>query len=269
MSAEKQESDKASKGPAGERAGHDEQGLPARQVNIGNLVVFAGAFSVLLSIVIGLQLLTPVLLGASGFPFLYTAMKKGLYRRAVALTTRWAITVYLSFLILSAFVPDRAGKCIPFAAKYVDTLRSWIGEAAGAPPVDYSYLLLGIAGFVVAAALTRGALALILGGIALSSSAFGALYLFRQGDNIFHILIVALTPWQLCLFAAALLLLVPAASLSFLPRHRSAAETKATPDKHLLRLYAYVGSGLFLLSLILRLATAETWRALTDRWTLL
>jgi hypothetical protein len=210
------------------------------------------------------KFITPILLTAAIFPFFLHVMKKGLHGRAAVLAARWAITVFVCVVIAGGFVSARAEKTFPYAKQSVDVIEDWIAGTDDTPPADLKLLLGGGLAFAAAAVVSGGALGFILASLVLASSACGSAFLFQQGDNIFHIALIALQPWLLFLFAAGIFLVVPAA-FPVLQRflHQSASNHKKT----LLR-FIYVGAALYILSIVLRLTTAGTWRTLTERWTI-
>ncbi|MFH1755335.1 MAG: hypothetical protein ABIA59_06485 [Candidatus Latescibacterota bacterium] len=244
--------------------GSAEKPPPSPALSADNLVVGASMLSVLLSILIAVKILSPILLTAAIFPFFIHVMKKGRHRRAAILTARWAITVFICVVITAGFVSDRAEKSFPLAKTSVDVIEDWIAGTSDTPPADFKLLVGGIFAFVAAAAVSGGALAFVLASLALASSACGSAFLFLQGDNILHILLIAVQPWLLCIFAAGIFLVVPSASLLL---KRCMAEPVPAGNKPLRR-YIYVGTALFLLSIGLRIFTAGTWRAFTERWTI-
>jgi hypothetical protein len=229
-----------------------------------NLVVGASILSVLLSIVITVKFITPLLLTAAVVPFFLHAMRRGLHGRAVRLTARWAVTVFVCVVIAGGFVSARAERTFPYAGQSVNAIEDWIAGTADTPPADFKLLLGGGLAFAVAAVVSGGILGFILASLVLASSACGSAFLFQQGDNIFHIALIAIQPWLLCFFAAGVFFIVPAA---FPVQQRFLNQSTTNLDRTLLR-FIYVGAGLFLLSIVLRLTTAGAWKVLTERWTI-
>jgi len=228
-----------------------------------NLVVGASILGVLLSILIAVKFITPIFLTAAIVPFFLQAMRKGLHRRAAILTARWAITVFICVVITGGFVTSRAEKTFPYAKQSVHDIQDWIAGTNDVPPADFKLLLAGGLAFTAAALVSGGVLGFILASLLIGGSACGSAYMFQQGDNIFHILVIAVQPWLLCLFAAGIFLIIPAAYPTL---HRFLHKTAPADKKGLLR-FVYAGAGLFILSILLRLTTMEAWRALTERWT--
>jgi hypothetical protein len=242
----------------------EEKAASSPATSAENLVVGASILSVLLSILIAVKVITPLLLTAAIFPFFLHAMQKGLHCRAAKLTARWAITVFACVVIVGGFVSARAERTFPYAGQSMDTIEDWIAGTNDTPPADYKMLIGGGLAFALAAAVSGGALGFILASLALGSSAYGSAYLFQQGDNIFHILLIAMQPWLLCMFAAGIFLVVPSAY----PLHHRLSHTTTTGDRRGLLRLTYVGVGLFILSIVLRLTTAGAWKTLTERWTI-
>ncbi|NIM20534.1 MAG: hypothetical protein GTO51_09935 [Candidatus Latescibacteria bacterium] len=246
------------------QAAPDSSGKPSPKdtKRAGSFVVGLSCISVLLSIIIAFKVLTPLLLTLPIFPFFLSALRRQRRREAVDLTMRWAATIFICSVLAGGFVPGRAERSFLFASRSADAFEEWIGSVEGAPPADFGYLLGGGLIFLAAALPSGGALGFIIGSIALASSGYGAAYAFRHGDNIFHIVLIALPPWQWSLFIGCLFLLVPVVLV--VNRFYPSGESKRAED---VRFYAYVGAGFYVLSFILRLATAGLWKTITERWT--
>ncbi len=234
-------------------------------LNAETIVVGAGSLSIVLSILFVLKPLTPILIAASVFPSFYSAMKKCLFRKALGLVVRWAVTIFLVSMIAGGFNPVRTEKSIPLAKQSVEIIHSWITEKDGAPPANYDYLIGGALVFTAATVISGGAVGFIVGALALASSGYAASYLFRQGDNIFHVLLIAMPPWHLSLFVACILLAVPAAFLFY----NRFFKTEESHDRRNILFYTYIGSGLLLLSLVFRVAMAGIWKGFAESWTVL
>ena len=228
-----------------------------------SLIVAASIAGVLLAILIALGPLTPVLLAAPAVPFYYRAMKAGARVAAFKLAVRWSLTVFVTVALVAGFVSGRTERAVPLAARTQTAIQNWIGTADASPPADYLQLIGSLVIFAAVALLTGGAGGFVVGALGLASSACGAAYLFQRGDNLFHVLIIAVPPWLVCLFAACLFLLVPISS-PFFSRLFGRPERTDGLD---LRRYVYLGVGLLLGSLLLRLAVAGIWEGLTQRWT--
>jgi hypothetical protein len=250
--------------PPSDSSGREEKPTSSRATSADNLVVGASILSVFLSILIAVKVITPILLTAAIFPFFLHVMKKGLHGKAVVLTARWAITVFASVVITAGFVSARAEKTFPYAEKSVDVIEDWIAGTNDTPPADFKLLLAGGLAFTAAAAVSGGVVGFLLASLVLASSACGSAFLFQRGDNIFHIVLIAVQPWLLCLFAAGVFIIVPVAY----PLLNRFLRVSIPSNKKTLMRFIYAGAGLFILSILLRLTTAETWRSLTERWTI-
>ncbi len=242
----------------------EEKPAPSPATSAENLVVGASIVSVFLSILIAVKVVTPILLTAAIFPFFMRVMKRGLHGRAARLTARWAITVFVCVVIAGGFVTARAEKTFPYAKSSVDVIEDWIAGTNNTPPADYKILLGGGLAFAAAAAVSGGILGFVLASLALGSSACASAFLFQQGDNIFHIILIAVQPWLLCFFAACVFFIVPAA----FPLLHRLLHKDVPGDKQGLLHFIYFGTALFILSIVLRLTTEGAWKALTDRWTI-
>lgn len=242
----------------------EEKPISSPATSAENLVVGASIVSVFLSILIAVKAVTPILLTAAIFPFFLHVMKRGMHGRATRLTARWAITVFVCVVIAGGFVSARAEKTFPYAKSSVNALEDWIAGTNKTPPADYKILLGGGLAFAVAAAVSGGILGFILASLALGSSACASAFLFQQGDNIFHIILIAVQPWLLCFFAACVFFMVPAA----FPILQRLLHKDAPSNKQGLLRFVYFGAALFVLCIVLRLTTAGVWKALTERWTI-
>ena len=230
-----------------------------------NLMVGLSITGVLLAILIAVKPLTPILLAAPIVPFYYRAMKAGAYQAAFGLAVRWALSVFITVALTGGFMTARTEKAVPFAARTQTAIQSWVGTADAPPPADYIHLAGGLVIFAAAVLVSGGAGGFVVGALGLASSAFGAAYLFQRGDNLFQVLIIAVPPWLLCLFGSCLFLLVPIAVPFF---NRLSGRPEAT-DGLDLRRHIYLGVGLLLGSMLLRLAVAGIWAGLTQRWTVI
>jgi hypothetical protein len=230
-----------------------------------NLLIGLTIAAVLLAVLIALGPLTPFLLAAPIVPFYFRAMKAGARGTAFKMAFRWSLTVLVTVSLFAGFLADRTKEAVPFADRTQTAIQSWLTSADGSPPADYLQLVVGLALFGAAAVLSGGAGGFVVGALGLAGSACGAAYLFQRGDNIFHILIVAVPPWLLCLYAAGLFLLVPI-TIPFFHRMSGRAETG---DGLNVQRHIYLGVGLLAGSLLLRLLAAGIWAGLVKRWTIL
>jgi hypothetical protein len=229
-------------------------------------MVVAAIASVILSTAIAFKPITPILHASAVIPFYYLAMVRNDFKWSAMLVGRWAVAVYLTILIIGVFVPERVARSLPAAIGTAEAVEAWINHPASAPPADFLYLVVGIMAFAVVCAASGGVLGFIPGSIAIGSAAYGALFLFRHGQNVVQISLVAVPLWHLSFLLSGIALLVPMGYPLFKRRFHLATEPEG---KRILRILLVSGVGLFLLSLLLRLTTASAWRSILDRWTLL
>jgi hypothetical protein len=232
----------------------------------GNTMVMATIASVVVAALFRVDVVSPLLFAAAVFPFFYGAMRRNDHRSGVALVFRWAVTLFVSILVVGVFIPDRLGAALPLSEEAVRTLEIWIRKQGTSPPGDLGYLLWGMFAFLVASLVSGGLLGFIIGAVAIGGAAYGALFVCRNGLNILQIGLVAVPIWQLCAFVAGAFLLVPMSVFVF---ERFFHIEKRAEDWEKLRHYMYVGAGFFGLSVALRYIAAGVWRALLERWTVL
>ena len=230
----------------------------------GNMMVLATVGSVVAAAAIRVGVLSPFLFTAAVFPFFYRALRRSDHRAGIVLVFRWGFALFVSLLVIGAFVPDRLGSALPFSADAVRTFESWIRGPQAPPPADIGYLLWGMLAFLAGSVVSGGLVGLVLAAAALGGAAFGAIFLFRHGLNLLQIALVALPVWQLSAFAAAALLIVPASVFVYA---RFFHAEKRIEEWQRLRRFMYAGAGFFALSILLRYATAGVWRSLLERWT--
>jgi len=234
--------------------------------NPGNTMVFATFVSVVIAVLFGVGVISPVLFAAAVFPFFYGMMRRNDHRSGIRLVFRWAVALFLSLLIVGVFVPDRLGTALPLSGEAVRTVESWVQSQGASPPADVRYLLWGMLAFLVASVISGGLLGFIIGAVALGGAAYAALFICRHGFNILQIALVAVPVWQLSLFAAGALLMVPMSLFVF---ERFFHINKRVEDWEHLRRYMYMGAGFFALSVALRYVAAGVWRTLLEKWTVL
>jgi hypothetical protein len=232
----------------------------------GNKMVLLTIASVILSVLIGLRALSPILHVAALFPFYYASMKQHRHSVTLVLAIRWTVALFVTILVVGAFVPSRTAASLPFSDSTVAALSSWLADSQSPPPADYPYLLWGMAVFLAGSVVSGGLIGLIVGSLALGSTAFGALFLFEHGTNVLVIALTAVPLWQWCLFAGGAFCLVPTA-LPFFERFLKIE--RVAEARYVLMTYLYIGAGFFLASLILRLAIAGLWHRLLQRVTVL
>lgn len=221
--------------------------------------------AVVVAVVISFAPLTPLIVTAPLVPVLFKRSRTARHGAVTGMTVRWVISVFLTALVASAFVPDRVLDSFPYAVRSAENVRSWLTGLSSGSPAGYSYILGGMAAFVIASVVSAGVLGCVLWSIGLGTCAAAASYLYSQGINVVQITLVAVPPWQIALFAAGLFALAPAAAFS--RRHvfrRGEDDLEWQP----LRRHVYVAAGLFVLSLLLRLAVAGPYLALVRRWTI-
>jgi hypothetical protein len=232
--------------------------------NLGNTMVLATITSVILSTIVGVAWITPLLQAGAVFPFFYVAMRRRGADSSLALVARWAGAVLVTTIVLGAFVPARMDASQLLSARTVSTLEAWLTSAQAPPPADYSYILWGMAIFLVGSVISGGLAGFVVGSLGLGAAATGALFLFEHGGNVVQIALTALPPWQWALFAGGALLLVPAATPFFDRFVRSEVKEE---DRRPLRLHMYAGAACFVLSVLLRLTTAGAWQQILQSWT--
>lgn len=222
--------------------------------------------SVLLSTVIAVKFLSPIIQSLAVAPFYYSAMRRRMYHTASALVVRWAIVLFVSMMVIGVFVPSRFGRSVAFGRETAGAVEAWVTAGSQSPPADLPYLLWGGVAFIVASLASGGLLGLVGGATALGAAVYGALFLFKNGDNVIQVALIAVPVWQWCFFGACAALLVPMGTIVTQRLHRNESLEE---DRGALRRYMYYGGGLFLVSLLLRLSVAGWWLALATRWTTL
>ena len=232
----------------------------------GNTLVLMTIGSVLLAAIFGVGIISPLFFTAAVFPFFYTAIVRNDHRAGVVIVFRWAIALFVTLLVVGVFVPDRIGSALPMATNTATALETWIRDPGVPPPANLNYILWGMLAFTVASVLSGGLLGFLIGAVALGGAAYSALHVFRHGINIIQISLVAVPVWQLSLFVAGAFVMVP---LSVFMYERFFNVEKRPQDWDLLRNYMYVGASFFVLSIVLRYATAGVWRELVEQWTIL
>jgi hypothetical protein len=231
----------------------------------GNVMVILTISSVILSAAIGFRWLSPILHVAAVFPFFSAAMKRHKHHGSLALAVRWAAAVFVTTIVVGIFVPGRVGASVPFAQLTTAALANWVRFPDAPPPADYAYLLWGIVGFLLATLVSGGLLGFVLASVALGHAALGALFLFRYGENVIQITLVAVPLWQWGIIAAAIFMLVPT-SLPFFQRY--VRIKRVVEDRAVLRDFMYMGGALVIASLLLRVVTAGPWRTILREWTI-
>jgi hypothetical protein len=221
--------------------------------------------AVVVAVVIAVPLLTPVIVTAPIIKLLVEKTRTGDQRAVTSGVLRWVISVFATTLVVSAFVPERVSDSFPFAANASEHMISWLAGSASTPPASYGYLFAGMAAFLTACLLSVGILGSLLWSITLGTSAVAAASLYAAGYNIVQITVIALPPWQISLFASALFVLAPLASLS---RRIVFRKCENDFEWQVWRRHALVAGSLFLLSILLRLTIAGPYLALARHWTI-
>jgi hypothetical protein len=230
----------------------------------GNLVVGLTIIATMLAVLIAMEFLTPVLLAAPVIPFFYRCMKNGDRRTAFGLALRWGLTVFITVALIGGFNSERTEKAVPLSDQYQTAVQKWIAMSDVPPPGDYTQLAGALLIFAAAVLFSGGLGGFVVGALGLASLAYGAAYLFQNGDNIFHVLIIAVPLWLSCLVVACLFLLVPLAE-PFYQRLVGERDSSGGPD---LRRYVFLGLGFVLAGILLRLTLSGLWLELTQRWTI-
>jgi hypothetical protein len=251
--------------PPKSRARQKGRDHPSRLDNTGNVMVLLTIASVVISAIMRVAWLTPILHVAAVFPFYYSAMKQHRHRWSLALAVRWAAALFVTTIALGVFVPERTEASLLLSARTIAGFENWLTASQAAPPADYSYILWGLAAFLVGSLISGGLVGFLIGSATLAGAASGALFLFEHGRNIVQITLVVVPPWQWSTFACGALLVVPT-SLPFFERFLKIE--RVAESKQVLRIYMYLGATFFVLSLLLRLVTAGAWRSLLQRWTI-
>jgi hypothetical protein len=231
----------------------------------GNTMVLATIASVAAATAIGAAVLSPFLFTAAVFPFYYRALLRSDHRAGIVLVFRWGFALFVSLVVVGAFLPDRLGAALPFSSDAVGTIAAWIRDPQAPPPADIDYILWGMLAFLAASAASGGLAGFVVAAAAIGAAAFGAVFVFRHGLNLIQIALVALPVWQLSSFIAAAFFLVPASVLVFAKFFRVEVRIE---EWQRLRRYMYAGAGFLALGILLRYATAGVWRSLIERWTI-
>jgi hypothetical protein len=229
-------------------------------------MVLATIASVIIAALIGIRPLSPLLFTATVFPFFYASLRRSDYHVATFLVIRWALALFVTLGIVGVFLPDRLGAALPLSESAVRTIERWITEPQSPPPADTGYILLGSLVFLAGSFLSGGLLGFIIAAVALGGAAYAALFVVRHGFNIFQVSLVALPVWQLSLFIAGALLLVPASVFVF---ERFLHVERRSEARARLKYNVVAAAGFFALSVLLRYAAADAWRSLVEKWTVL
>ncbi len=226
-------------------------------------MVSLGFLAVVLSVALSFQPLSPLLLTAPVVnPFL-RRLRAGKYGLATSALLRWALTIFLSIVVCAVFVKERALSSFPFARSAAESAGQMIA-GSGSVPAGYIFILAGFLAFVGLSAASLGIGACLLLSIAIGFSAGGAIALFADGNNLLLITLVALPPWQWAVFAAVLLICVPAAAIG---ARRLFKMDVPEPETAWLKQRVMIAGSLVLLALLCRLVLAGAWLSIVQAWT--
>ena len=230
----------------------------------GNVMVLLTISGVVIATLISFKPLTPIIYAAAILPFYYATMRRQAHRWALILSLRWAIALFASILVVGVFAPDRVAASLPLAAGTVGDLRAWVTHTGGSPPAGFLYLIWGMAVVLGASFASAGFLGFVLAAVVVANTAHTALYLLRHGNNIVQTALVAVPLWELSFAVAVVLILIPSGVPLF---ERYLGDRGVESDRSELRAVMIAGAGLFVLSLVLRIALPGVWRGLLERWT--
>jgi len=230
-----------------------------------NLLVGTTVAASILSVIISFAPLTPVLVTA---PLAYVLLKRAKlpdHRLVTVVVLRWALTVFFTALVASAFVTDRVAASFPYAASAAAVMTALITGSTHSAPAGFLYIAAGMAAFVLAGFFTVGIAGYVLWAGALGVSAAAAASLYALGNNLVQVTLIALPPWQIAFFAACIYAAAPVTSASrrFLYRKNDAGN-----DWKDIRFYVLTAAGLFVLSLLLRAAVSGIYLNLVRHWSI-
>jgi hypothetical protein len=231
-------------------------------------VVGLSVAAVVIAVVVGLPPLTPLITTAPIAWIVIGRLRAEAGAAPSGLFLRWALSVFATALISTAFVWDRAVQSFPYAASAVGAMRQLLAGNAD-PPGGFVFLTLGMVIFVALSTVSAGILGCVLGSVALGAGAVGAAAMYRSGDNVFQLLLVTVPWWQLAFYAAAIVALPALVSISrSTVLRRSTGGGKTAPEWGRIRRDLAVAGGLWLGAIVLRLALASAYVRLLQRWTL-
>jgi hypothetical protein len=224
-----------------------------------------GFVSVVLSVIVSFQPLTPLLVTAPAVWPLRRRIITGRQESATRGLLRWAVAVFLSILVCAVFVKDRVLSSFPFGGAAAElTERLIAGDSVA--PAGILYIVAGLAGFVALSAVSLGIGACLLASVAIGAAAGVTIVLYVHGTNLLLITLVAIPPWQWLMFAAAVLLFAPAADTGARLLYK---KSTGTADGDRVKRQLYVAGALALLSVLVRAALADPWISLVRMWTVL
>jgi hypothetical protein len=211
---------------------------------------------------IGQWWLSPLLLVAPMVHLFVTSGRTMKPDRLDGLTIRWAVTVLLTVLIATAFLPDQTRESVAGGAGMDASVRAWL-EGTGGPA--WGLLWLAVVPVVVAAAtvVSDGMAGWLLYGMLTAQAAIHASVIYERGTNLVLSTLIALSPWQWAMMLGLFLLIRPMRQRSFV--HFPGEATTDDPEKTRRRLM--IAGALIALSLVLRLALAGPYTKLAGLWT--
>jgi len=191
---------------------------------------------------------------AAAAPLLWRVHRRGEPLRP-GLVWRWTATVFALGTAMAALASERAMRAIASGAWAREGAAAWIGGTGDAFPSVVA-MLLATALFAVAIIATRGMAAPILLAELILSSATAASVVYAHALNMFSATVVAVPVWSITLIAGWCMAL--SAMARWTPRHALAPDTRRR---------AWMGLGLIVLALALRLAAAPAVTRLVQQLT--
>jgi hypothetical protein len=216
-----------------------------------------------LSVAIAFPPLSPLIVTAPVIQPLRRRVRAGERAAVSAAFWRWALTVFLTVLVSTAFVRDRVFSSFPFASQAAVAMEQAIA-GAGSAPVGITHIVVGMVAFLGLATASLGIAACVLMAVALGTAAAAAAVLFTHGNNVLLISLVACPPWLWAAFAAATIGFAPAVAAGGIKWFRVGADMV---DYEWLKRRAVIAGGLFLLAVLLRLIAAGPYLSLIRLWT--
>jgi hypothetical protein len=187
---------------------------------------------------------------------LVVGLRKNRFRLETSLVTRWVATVWVGAVVLIGLIGPRAVRTVPFGAAEVDHALGWLNGGGSAPPGVLT-MLGASAGFVVAAAATRGVLGCVaLAGIVLQTAVTAGV-VFAHSTNVIEATVVALPVWTLLWVAGMTVILGPLSAWKF------GSKPAVRPPRRAL----LVATALVAAAILLRLGAAPLYTDLAQRLT--
>jgi hypothetical protein len=175
------------------------------------------------------------------------------------LFVRWAVTLFLTVLIASAFAGPRVPSGVVLGSGMVAQVRDWLA-GAGAPVWGAGWMAIMAVALAGLSAVSGGLLGAFLVAILAANAAVSASMVYANGTNIFTTSLVALAPWQWAFLAGAVLIVPPLARLSLQRLYRRPGPD---PEPAALRRELMIAGGLLALAIVLRISLSPvyTWAA--------